>query len=330
VVSKYSDHMPLYRQEGMFEREGVRLSRSTMGDWMGRCAELVTPLYNLMKEQVLSSKVMQTDDIPVGVLDRSLSRTRTGRIWTYVGDKDHPYTVYDYTPNRSRDGPVKFMKTFNGKLQADAYSGYEVLYEDEQRDVTEVACWAHARRKFYEAQSSDIVRSMVMLGYIRLLYEVERQAKDRSMDADGRLALRQARSVPILKDIKAYLERERPNVLPKSPEGQAISYTLSNWDALLRYSEDGNLEIDNNGAERSLRGIAVGRKNWLFFGSDNGGRTAAILTSFVATCKRLEINPFTYLRDVFQRISAHPMNRLEELLPHHWQAAQAATLNLPA
>ena len=330
VVSKYSDHLPLHRQEGMFEREGVKLSRSTMGDWMGRCAELVSPLYELMRERVLSSKVMQTDDTPVGVLDRSLPRTRTGRIWTYVGDKDHPYTVYDYTPNRSRDGPVEFMKNFSGKLQADAYSGYEVLYEDEQRDVTEVACWAHARRKFYDAQSCDIVRSMVMLAYTRLLYDVEGEAKQRNMDADGRLALRQAKSVPILNDIKAYLQREQPNVLPKSPEGQAIAYTLSNWDALMRYSEDGDLEIDNNGAERSLRGIAVGRKNWLFFGSDNGGRTAAVLTSFIATSKRLQINPFTYLRDIFQRISAHPINRLDDLLPDNWQAAQTSTQNASA
>jgi transposase len=247
-----------------------------------------------------------------------------------VGDKDHPATVYDYTPNRSRDGPVEFLKTFRGNLQADAYSGYEVLYDDPNRDVTETGCWAHARRKFYDAQSSDVVRSMVMLGYIRLLYDIEDKAKERNLDPDGRLALRQAKSVPILSDIKAYLEREHPNVLPKSPEAQAIAYVLSNWDALLRYSEDGNLEIDNNGAERSLRGIAVGRKNWLFFGSDNGGRTAAILTSFIATCKRLEINPFTYLRDIFQRISAHPMNRLEELLPDNWQVAQTATQHLPA
>jgi transposase len=330
VVSKYGDHLPLHRQEGMFEREGVKLSRSTMGDWMRRCAELVSPLFELMKERVLSSKVMQTDDTPVGVLDPALPRTRIGRIWTYVGDKDHPYTVYDYTATRSRDGPVDFMKEFNGFLQADAYSGYEVLYEDEQRDVTEVACWAHARRKFFDAQSSDIMRSMVMLAYIRLLYGVEREARGMKLDAEGRFALRQAKSVPILNDIKAYLERERPNVLPKSPEGQAISYTLSNWDALMRYCEDGDLEIDNNGAERSLRGIAVGRKNWLFFGSDNGGRTAAILTSFIITCKRLEINPFTYLRDIFQRISAHPMSRLHELLPDNWKAAQNTTQNLLA
>jgi len=283
-----------------------------------------------MKGKVLSGKIMQTDDAPVGVLDRSLPRTRTGRIWTYVGDKDHPYTVYDYTANRSRDGPVAFMKDFNGYLQADAYSGYEVLYADAQRDVTEVACWAHARRKFYEAQSSDVVRSMVMLAYTRLLYDVEREAKEMKLRGDGRLALRQAKSVPILDDIKDYLQREQPNVLPKSPEGQAISYTLSNWDALIRYCEDGDLEIDNNGAERSLRGVAVGRKNWLFFGSDKGGRTAAILTSFIATCKRLHIDPFAYLRDVFQRISAHPMNRLDDLLPDNWKAAHNATQNLPA
>lgn len=330
VVSKYGDHLPLHRQEGMFEREGVKLSRSTMCDWTGRCAELVSPLYELMKEQVLSSKVMQTDDTPVGVLDRSLPRTRTGRIWTYVGDKDHPYTVYDYTASRSRDGPVAFMKGFNGYLQADAYSGYEALYQDRKQDVTEVACWAHARRKFFDAQSSDIMRSMVMLAYIRLLYNVEREAKDMKLNAEGRLALRQAKSVPILDDIKAYLQREQPNVLPKSPEGQAIAYTLSNWDALMRYCEDGDLEIDNNGAERSLRGVAVGRKNWLFFGSDNGGQTAAILTSFIATCKRLEINPLTYLRDVFDRISAHPVNRLDDLLPNNWKAAQTSTQNASA
>jgi transposase len=330
VVSKYADHLPLHRQEKMFEREGVTLSRSTMGDWMGRCAELVSPLYELMKQRVLSSNVMQTDDTPVGVLDRALSRTRTGRIWTYVGDKEHPFTVYDYTPNRSRDGPMKFMKTFNGKLQADAYAGYEALYEDPHRDVTETGCWAHSRRKFYDATSSDVMRSMVMLGYIRLLYDIEREAKERNLNPDERLALRQDRSVPILKDIKAYLEREKPHVLPKSPEAQAIAYVLSNWDALMRYSEDGNLEIDNNGAERSLRGIAVGRKNWLFFGSDNGGRTAAILTSFIASCKRLEINSFAYLRDIFDRISAHPMSRLEQLLPDNWKAARTAIQTLPA
>ncbi len=322
AVSKYGDHLPLYRQEGIFQRQGVELSRRTMCDWMRRCAELVSPLFELMKRRVLKSKVMQTDDTPVPVLDPELGRTRTGRIWTYVGDGEHPYTVYDYTPTRSRDGPEAFLDKFRGFLQADAYSGYDELYKDPSREVTEVACWAHARRKFFEAQSSDLMRSTVMLAYIRLLYDVEREARDLKLDREGRLGLRQAKSVPILDDIRAYLEREQPQVLPKSPEGQAIAYALSNWKALIRYCEDGDLEIDNNGAERSLRGVAVGRKNWMFLGSDTGGRTAAVLTSLIATSKRLGIDPFAYLRDIFARISSHRQTRLAELLPDQWQAAR--------
>ena len=323
AVSKYADHQPLYRQTEMFQRQGITLSRRTMADWMRQCAELMSPLYEKMKAEVLASKVIQTDDTPVGVLDPALPRTRTGRIWTYVGDRDHPYTVYDYTPDRSRDGPEAFLEDFRGYLQADAYSGYDKMYKDER--VTEVACWAHTRRKFYEAQSSDLMRSMIMLAYIRLLYDVEREARDLALDGPGRLALRQEKSVPILTDIEAYLRREQLQVLPKSPEGQAISYALSNWKALVRYCQDGDLEIDNNGAERSLRGIAVGRNNWMFFGSDNGGRTAAILISFTTTCKRLSIDPFVYLRDVFERISAHKHSGLADFLPDKWKEARATT-----
>jgi len=320
AVSKYGDHLPLHRQEEIYQRQGVELSRQTMCGWMRQSAELVTPLYELMKQRVLDSKALQTDDTPVPVLDPALPRTRTGRIWTYVGN--HPYTVYDYTPDRSGDGPDAFLKPFHGFLQADAYSGYDHLYTDPERGIVEVACWAHARRKFYEAQSSDLMRSTVMLAYVRLLYDVEREARDRQLSPGDRRALRQAKSCPILEDIQAYLETERPKVLPKSPEGQAIAYTLSNWAALVRYCQDGDLEIDNNGAERSLRGVAVGRKNWMFFGSDNGGRTAAVLSSLIATCKRLRVDPAAYLRDVFGRISGHPHNRLEELLPDRWAAAR--------
>jgi hypothetical protein len=250
-----------------------------------------------------------------------LPHTRTGRIWTYVGDDGHPYIVYDYTPSRSRDGPEAFLEEFRGFLQADAYSGYDHFYDDSQRGIVEVACWAHARRRFFEAQSSDLMRSTVMLAYIRLLYDVEREARDQKLGPAARRTLRQAESQPILEDIRTYLEREQPQVLPKSPEGQAIAYTLSNWQALTRYSEDGDLEIDNNGAERSLRGIAVGRRNWTFLGSDNGGKTAAVLTSLIATCKRLGIDPFSYLRDLFCRIAAHPLTRLAELLPDQWKPA---------
>jgi hypothetical protein len=320
AVSKYGDHLPLHRQEEIFQRQGVELPRQTMCDWMRDCAELVSPLYEMMKQRVLGSKAVQTDDTPVPVLDPDLPRTRTGRIWTYVGDDQHPYTVYDYTPTRSRDGPEEFLKTFRGFLQADAYSGYDHFYKEPDRGVVEVACWAHARRKFFEAQSSDLMRSMVMLAYIRLLYDVEREARDEKLDGEACRALRQEKSKPILDDIRAYLEREQPRVLPKSPEGEAIAYTLSNWKALTRYSDDGDLKIDNNGAERSLRGVAVGRKNWMFYGSDNGGRTAAVLTSLIATAQRLAIDPFAYLRDLFERMGDHPQKRLAELLPDQWKA----------
>jgi len=326
AVSKYGDHLPLHRQEAIFHRQGVEVSRQTMCDWMRACADLVSPVYELMKQQVLGSKAIQTDDTPVPVLDPDLPHTRTGRIWTYVGDGEHPYTVYDYTPTRSRDGPEEFLQEFRGFLQADAYSGYDHFYEDSQRGIVEVACWAHSRRRFFEAQSSDLMRSTVMLAYIRLLYDVEREARNQKLGPEARRALRQAKSKPILEDIHTYLERERPQVLPKSPEGQAIAYALSNWKALIRYCEDGDLEIDNNGAERSLRGIAVGRRNWTFLGSDNGGKTAAVLTSLIATCKRLRIDPFTYLRELFERISSLPQSRLAELLPDGWTRTVRETL----
>ena len=325
AVSKYGDHLPLNRQEEIFQRQGVELSRQTLCDWMRACAELVSPLYELMKQRVLGSKALQTDDTPVPVLDADLPHTRTGRIWTYVGDDEHPYTVYDYTPTRSRDGPEEFLKDFRGYLQADAYSGYDHFYQKPERGITEVACWAHARRKFFDAQSSDLMRSMVMLAYIRLLYDVEREADERKLEGEARRALRQQKAKPILDDIHTYLEREQPRVLPKSPEGEAIAYTLSNWKALTRYCDDGDLEIDNNAAERSLRGVAVGRKNWMFYGSDQGGHTAAVLTSVIATCKRLAVDPFAYLRDLFARLSDHPKNRLAELLPDQWQARRQSS-----
>jgi transposase len=323
AVSKYADHLPLYRQEGIYRRQGVGLSRQTLCGWMRQCADLVHPLYARMKREVLNSKVVGTDDTPVHVLDRSRSRTRVGRIWTYVGDDRHPYTVYDYTPNRSRAGPEAFLDDFTGYLQADAYVGYDQLYQDPNRQVVEVACWAHARRKFFEAQSSDVMRSTIMPAYIRLLYDIEREARKAKLTAKQRYRLRHRRSGLILDDIHAYLEKEREQVLPKSPIGVAVGYALSNWRALVRYLDDGDLEIDNNPAERSLRGIAIGRKNWMFYGSDNGGRTGAVLTSLIATCRRHGIEPFSYLRDVFERIGEHPHTRLDELLPDRWQAARA-------
>jgi transposase len=316
IVSKYADHAPLNRQEKIFARHGLELSRQTMSGWMGRCAQLLEPLKNQLKKWVLESEVVQTDDTPVAVLDRTIPKTRTGRIWTYVGDTHHPGVVYDYTPTRKRDGPDEFLGNYKGYLQADAYAGYDHLYTDAKRGVVEVACWAHARRKFFEAKETDVARMGAVLAQIARLYAMERQGK--GMDREERRLLREHGARPVLAELHAYLLGVKDQVLPKSPAGQAVAYSLSNWAALCRYVEDGELAIDNNAAERTMRGIAVGRKNWLFFGSDGGGNTAAVLRSFVATCERIKIDPWVWFHDVLARIPDWPMNRLQELLPHRW------------
>ena len=318
AVSKYADHCPLHRQEVIFRRHGAELSRKTMCGWMGQTADLLEPLYERLRTAALASKVVQTDDTPVKVLDPELTKTRTGRIWTYVGEGA---TVYDYTPTRKGEGPEQFLKDYRGYLQADAYGGYDALYKKPERGLVEVACWAHARRKFYEARSSDLPGATLALAYIGLLYKIERRARD--LGCEDRFAMRQRCAVPVLDHFKEYLDRERVRVLPKSPEGMAISYALSNWTALRRYTEVGELAIDNNGAERSLRGVAVGRRNWTFFGSDRGGKTAAVLMSFMASCQRLKIDPWAYLCDVLGRIASHSIHDLDQLLPANWKPAAA-------
>jgi hypothetical protein len=261
--------------------------------------------------------VIHTDDTPVPVLDRARNRTRTGRIWVYLGDAENPYTVYDATPSRSSDGPQSFLAKFKGYLQADAFGGYDGLFAT---GATEVACRAHARRKFHEAVESDSRPSLEALAHIRRLYEVERRAKE--LDSDTRLSLRQCESVPVLRAFKEWLNAKRASALPKSPLGAAITYATNQWAALNTYATDGDLAIDNNAAERALRGVAVGRKNWLFWGSDAGGKTAAVLTSLVATCKHHGIDPWAYLSDVLTLVPYHPADRAADLLPDVWAAAR--------
>ena len=317
ITAKFADHLPLYRLEGIFARHGVELSRSTMCDWLAGCACVLRPIYEAMCTRVRSSKVIHTDDTPVPVQDRSRKRTRTGRIWVYVGDARNPYVVYDATPSRSRDGPQTFLKGFQGFVQADAFGGYDGLYAT---GATEVACWAHARRKFVEARDSDSRLSLEVLALIRRLYDVERTAKE--LDGENRLSLRQRESVPVLQTLGEWLRAKRESVLPKSPLGAAITYATNQWAALNVYVTDGDLAIDNNVAERALRGVAVGRKNWLFWGSDVGGKTAAVLTSLTATCKRHQIDPWSYLSDVLARVPSHPPRRIAELLPDAWAQTQ--------
>ena len=318
IVSKYSDHLPLYRQERILAREGVAISRQTMCGWMARCAALLKPIYDAMVKAVLQSKAIQTDDTPVDVLDPGREGTRQGRIWIAIGDRDHRYWVYDFAPDRSGDGPARFFKDYKGYLQADAYSGYDALFKS--GDIIEVGCWAHARRKFYEARTTDPQRSHRALAYIRRLYAVEADAKERKLDDDARRTLRQQLSLPILGELFAWLEGVRAQVLPKSPMGEAIGYALNHKAALLRYTEHGFLEIDNNASERGEKTIALGRKNWLFFGSEGGGETAAILFSLTESCKNLGVDPWAYLRDVLDRVSTHPASRIDELLPDRWEA----------
>jgi hypothetical protein len=244
-----------------------------------------------------------------------------GRIWPYYGDKEHPVIAYDYTPTRERAGPEKFLKGYRGYLQADAYGGYDAFFKDPARGLIEVGCWAHARRYFHKALDSDQGRMGPALLLIAQLYRVEDRA--RLLSVEDRLRLRKTESQPILDKLREYLLEIQMEVLPKSPEGRAARYALKNWTALTRYAEDGNLEIDNNATERAIRGVAVGRNNWMFFGSDHGGETAALLRSFVATCQRAAIDPFRWFKDVLSRIASHPITRLTELLPHNWAPAQS-------
>ena len=264
ITSKLGDHLPLYRLERIFERQQVHVARSTMCAWMRVAGELVAPLVELMTERVRSSKVIHTDDTPVPIQSPSAKQCRKGRIWCYLGDKANPYIVYDYTPNRQRAGPEKWLQGYRGYLQADAYGGYDGIYHSQ--DVTEVACWAHARRKFYDAQDSDEERATQMLALIGQLYAIERETKD--ADDNVRLALRQNRSVPVLTEIKQWLDAEQEVVLPRSPMAQAITYAQNQWTALTTYTTQGYLNIDNNASERALKRVAIGRKNWLFAGND--------------------------------------------------------------
>ena len=326
IVSKYTDHLPLHRLERIYERQGVFLHRSTLSDWLGACADLLRPLYERMVAVVLASRAMHTDDTAVKMQELVTHRLSTARLWVYRGDAEHPCNVFDFTPNRKRDGPQRFLADYRGYLHADAFSGYDGLYLPDARTaaarIVEVACNAHARRKFYEARDTDALRAHQALAYYRQLYELERAAKDFS--DEQRLQMRQELAVPILERFHRWLEAQRPEVLPKSPLGEALGYALNNWTALARYTEAGFLTIDNNVAEREMKQIAIGRKNWLSVGSPRGGQTAAVLLSFMSTCRRLGVEPWSYLRDVLTRLPAAAAAVVEGLLPDRWEAARRA------
>jgi transposase len=329
IVSKYADHLPLYRQQRILARQGATVSRKTMGAWMAAAAVVLTPLVELMRGKILLSKVINCDDTPVRVQQAGKNKTKEGRFWIYRGDQNHPYTTYEYQPRRSQDDPKAVLAAFTGYLQVDAWSGLDVLFVGGR--ITEVGCWAHTRRYFWEARTSDPGRAHQALAWIRQLYAIEDKA--RPMTAAERQQLRQALAKPILAKLKAWLDEQGPLVLPKSGIGKAIGYAQKQWQALQVYLEDGDLEIDNNAAERGFRGIALGRRNWLFVGSDEGGQTAAVMYSVVASCQQVGAEPFAYLREVLTELPKlgrkASAEELEAWLPDAWQKRQQASRGPP-
>jgi transposase len=322
ATSKFADHLPLHRQEGIFKRQGASISRSTLCDWVAATASILAPVYERMKARVLDSRIIWTDDTPVKLQDREHDKNmREARIWVYIGDEQNRYTVYDFTDSRKRDGPQKFLGKYSGYLQADAFAGYDCIYAT--GSVREVACMAHARRKFFDSLGSSQKAAEEALLMIRNLYDIERATA--GAPPDNRRAVRQEKSRVILERFKKWLDNQHLCALPKSPIGKAINYALNNWQALCVFLEDGELTIDNNRAENGMRSIAVGRKNWLFTGSRKGGRNAAILSSLVATCKQHNVNPQAYLTDVITRLSRKDADALDldQLLPDTWATSTA-------
>lgn len=329
LVSKYCDHLPLYRQSEIYARDGVELSRSTMAGWVGRAAFELRPLIAAIGAHVLAAAKIHGDDTPVPVLAPGTGKTATGRLWVYVRD-DRPWTgpappavFYRYSPDRKGEHPRGHLRDFRGILQADGYAGFNDLYKT--GGLTEVACWAHVRRKFFDIQAangSPLARQA--LEHIGRLYDIE--AAIRGRPADDRRAVRQSRAGPPLEELKRWFEATLPRISGKSKLATAIRYALTRWTELIRYRDDGRLEIDNNAAERAMRAIALGRKNWLFAGSNDGGQRAAAIYTLIETAKLNGLDPEAYLRDILARIATYPAKQIADLLPWTWAARHHAAI----
>jgi transposase len=321
LVGKYSDHTPLYRQCQIYAREGVELDRSTLADWVGQSARLLAPLAQAIGRYVLRAEKIHGDDTPIRVLGGRGQKARTGRLWVYVrddrpsGDEAAPAVWFQYSGNRKGEHPARHLKSFRGVLQADAFAGYNELYRDGR--IVEAACWSHARRKIWDIHERQhkLADTLAHQALQRMgaIFEVEAQI--RGKPPDERALIRQEQTRPRLDDLRIWLNETLAQLSAKSPMALAIGYSLSNWTALARFVDDGRIEAHNNAAERALRGVAIGRKNYLHLGSDNGGESAAVIYSLLGTAKLNGINPQLYLRHVLERIADHPINRIDELLP---------------
>jgi len=324
LVSKYCDHLPLHRQSAIYAREGVEIEHSTMAGWVAQVGGLLAPLCERIGAHVRAGKTIHADDTPVPVLDPGRGQTKTGRLWVTVRDErpfgsDVPPAVfYNYAPDRKGIRAAKLLEGAGGHLHVDAYAGFKNLFAPVNMggaaQFTEVACWAHARRKIYEVHAQTGSQAAAgILAQINALFAVEKRCRGKPPDERSRL--RQGEAVPILETLKGDMEQTLAQISGKTPFAQALRYALTRWDALSRYTEDGRLEISNNAAERAIRPLALGRKNWLFAGSDGGGRRAAILYTLIESAKMNGLDPESYLRTVIARIADHPINRLDQLLP---------------
>ena len=340
LVGKYGDHLPLYRQAEIYAREGVELDRTLLAQWVGATAALLTPLTDALRKHVFAAAVVHGDDTPIPVLAPGRGKTKTGRLWTYVRDERPaagevaPAVWFSYSADRKGEHPQRHLDDFMGILQADGYAGFSKLYDGGR--VLEAACWAHVRRKFVDLhelhQSPVAARALDRIG---ALYAIEKAIRGRP--PDERRAVRQERSRPLLDALHVWMEETLQTLSQKSATAKAIRYALSRWEALLRFCDDGRIEIDNNAAERALRCVALGRKNFLFAGSDAGGERAAAIYSLLGSAKLNGYNPEAYLREVLTRIAEHPITRITDLLPWNLPAAEAMqltgnrrTLALPA
>ncbi len=321
IVSKFADHLPLYRQSEIYARQGIEISRSTLAGWVGACCDLLSPLVDAIQKHVVGGRKLHADDTPMPVLAPGNGKTKTGRLWTYVrddrpaGEVTAPAVWFAYSEDRKGEHPRTHLANFRGALQADAFAGFHHMYGE---DIYEAACWAHARRKFHDIHVAHASPTTTeALAKIGALYAIEDEV--RGKPADLRLSIRQTRAGPLLDDLRRWMEKALRNLSSKSETAGAIRYALSRWRALTRYTEDGLLEIDNSAAERALRAVALGRKNFLFVGSDCGGERAATMYTLIGSAKLNGLDPELYLRTVLANIADYPVSQIQDLLP--WKVA---------
>jgi transposase len=318
VIDKYIDHLPLHRQMQRFERVGVKIPYSTLTDWVNATCQLITPLFNALKAEVLQSGYLHADETPIKVIDKDKKgETHRGFYWVYQNSIDK-LVFFDYQEGRGREGPMEILEHFKGYLQTDGYAVYDVF--DKRPDITLIHCMAHARRMFNEALDNDYERAFYALCEIQKLYEIERISKEANLNVEELKVVRSIKAAPILKGMWLWMQQQYVHVLPKSAIGKALAYSMERWHKLSLYITDGRLNIDNNPVENSIRPVALGRKNYLFAGSHEAAKRSGMLYSLLGTCKMHGIEPYGWLKEVLQRIADHPINKIHDLLPHRYKA----------